>query len=223
MFDPILNSQERLNKLLVEDVTEMRKKLKMGHTKSEEFPFKQYYKRHIKNERFTNEELAELSQFLEDKRTVGIVGINIDEIIDFAKETNAKYIVGIDLGKEDGLIRQEGERVIIDNMKLIEFLRSRNENEFDTIIFMDILRHHTIEHNYRILSEVKRILTPAGDILIREDESDDLLRRDPQAIHKLPATITKFMLDNLKFNSYPYKTTHLTKKSTQYVKTAKKT
>lgn len=223
MIGPVLDTQERLNKEVVKEITDIKKTLNMDTAKLENFPYDDYYEKYFPEDRFNDEELTEYDELFRDKRTVLIVGINIGKVVKRAEASNAKYIIALDLAMDEQNI-VEGGRVITQRMEIIEFFKSKNNEEVDSIIILDVLNHYSLDHVISIIGEIKRILIPYGDIIIRNTKSLYQVSEtyDPKAKQDLPKDLFKFLFEYFSFNIFKLEDCKLHNNSSKYVIAAKK-
>lgn len=200
MFEPVLNTQERYNRAMLQEVVKIKEEL--GMKTLEQFPYKDFQDRFSPSEEEVSKNFDKFSKYIKDKKRIADLYSGRGEFLRYAKSQGVKEIYGLE---EDGnLISYSDSDVFeIENKDVLDAITDHNVKEFDAITMLDAAEYIPLSYMVSIVREVKRVLKVDAHFIVRAYDPTNLdnikNNFDPKIQKYLHKDLLKFILEYFGF------------------------
>ncbi|MCA9385142.1 methyltransferase domain-containing protein [Candidatus Dojkabacteria bacterium] len=200
MFEPVLNTQERFNRSILQELVKVKEELGIKNT--EQFPYADFQEKFWPPEAEVRKNFDKFSQFIAGKKRIVDLWSGKGEFLRFAKEQGVKEIYGFE---EDGnlLTYADTDAFEIEHKDIIDSLTDHNLKEFDVVTMLDVAEYVPLNYLVTVIREVKRVLKEDGYFIVRtynpEVVENITHNFDPKFNKYLHKTLLRFLLEYFGF------------------------
>lgn len=187
ILDPVLNTQERFNRAILEEVADLKNKI--GSKVGADFPYAKFSEYILSNED-VNYEVYKST--VENKKRILDLSAWNRKFLDYAKSVGVKELFGVDIGTTE----YSDVDYLVQDKDGVDFMSGRSENEFDVIAVFNRLGYYNLPYMASLFGQIKRTLKEGGSVIIEDFVPSEFAKtNDSRVFDPVAEKTVKFLLE----------------------------